>query len=180
MPFCIPLMGIQFWSLYVVTYLAPQLKGDSTDFTHQNQYTRHGWYYSAFKKNQSDIKWKGFNEKMLFSSIMENVCETRPIFGTKSLEISRPLLLSLGPFFTNIHSDISPMLLPFSQLQRNILASNPRVTRFHINWEGLADKMEDSENVDPSPNISGMLPPSCLPGKMPPLGLMPDNSMDCM
>nr|ACQ58740.1 Histone chaperone asf1-A [Anoplopoma fimbria] len=40
--------------------------------------------------------------------------------------------------------------------------------------------MEDSENVDPSPNISGMLPPSCIPGKMPPLGLMPDNSMDCM
>uniref|UniRef100_A0A3Q3XMB6 Anti-silencing function 1B histone chaperone n=1 Tax=Mola mola TaxID=94237 RepID=A0A3Q3XMB6_MOLML len=66
------------------------------------------------------------------------------------------------------------------QLQRNILASNPRVTRFHINWEGLADKMEDSENIDPSPNISGMLPPSCMPAKMPPLGLMPDNSMDCM
>lgn len=71
-------------------------------------------------------------------------------------------------------------LISFSQLQRNILASNPRVTRFHINWEGLADKLEDSENVDPSPNISGMLPPSCIPGKMPPLGLMPDNSMDCM
>uniref|UniRef100_A0A3P9B7W6 Uncharacterized protein n=1 Tax=Maylandia zebra TaxID=106582 RepID=A0A3P9B7W6_9CICH len=40
--------------------------------------------------------------------------------------------------------------------------------------------MEDSENVDPSPNISGMLPPSCIPGKMPHLGVMPDNSMDCM
>uniref|UniRef100_A0A3P9MSX0 Anti-silencing function 1B histone chaperone n=1 Tax=Poecilia reticulata TaxID=8081 RepID=A0A3P9MSX0_POERE len=66
------------------------------------------------------------------------------------------------------------------QLQRNILASNPRVTRFHINWEGSADKMEDSENVDPSPNVGGMLPPSCVPGKMPALGQMPDNSMDCM
>lgn len=66
------------------------------------------------------------------------------------------------------------------QLQRNILASNPRVTRFHINWEGLGDKMEDCENVDPSPNVSGMLPPSCIPAKMPPLALMPDNSMDCM
>lgn len=76
--------------------------------------------------------------------------------------------------------DISLMFLSLLQLQRNILASNPRVTRFHINWEGLADKMEDNENVDPSPNISGMLPPSCIPAKMPPLGLMPDNSMDCM
>ncbi|KAF3844103.1 hypothetical protein F7725_016151 [Dissostichus mawsoni] len=46
--------------------------------------------------------------------------------------------------------------------------------------QGSADKMEDGENVDPSPNISGMLPPSCLPGKMPPIGLMPENSMDCM
>lgn len=64
------------------------------------------------------------------------------------------------------------------QLQRNILASNPRVTRFHINWEGCAERMEDSENVDPTSN--SMLPPSCLPGKAPPLGLLPDNSMDCL
>uniref|UniRef100_A0A3Q0R6E7 Anti-silencing function 1B histone chaperone n=1 Tax=Amphilophus citrinellus TaxID=61819 RepID=A0A3Q0R6E7_AMPCI len=64
------------------------------------------------------------------------------------------------------------------QLQRNILASNPRVTRFHINWEGCAERMEDSENVDPTSN--SMLPPSCLPGKAPPLGVLPDNSMDCL
>lgn len=64
------------------------------------------------------------------------------------------------------------------QLQRNILASNPRVTRFHINWEATMDKMEDSENVDPAPNT--MLPPTSMPGKAPPLGLMPDNSMDCL
>uniref|UniRef100_A0A3Q2CNN6 Anti-silencing function 1Ba histone chaperone n=1 Tax=Cyprinodon variegatus TaxID=28743 RepID=A0A3Q2CNN6_CYPVA len=64
------------------------------------------------------------------------------------------------------------------QLQRNILASNPRVTRFHINWEGCAEKMEDSENVDPT--SSSMLPPSCLPGKAPPVGILPDNSMDCL
>uniref|UniRef100_A0A3B4A0D2 Anti-silencing function 1B histone chaperone n=1 Tax=Periophthalmus magnuspinnatus TaxID=409849 RepID=A0A3B4A0D2_9GOBI len=64
------------------------------------------------------------------------------------------------------------------QLQRNILASNPRVTRFHINWEGTAERMEDCENVDPSSN--SMLPPSCLPGKAPPMGILPDNSMDCM
>uniref|UniRef100_A0A3B5LYG3 Anti-silencing function 1Ba histone chaperone n=1 Tax=Xiphophorus couchianus TaxID=32473 RepID=A0A3B5LYG3_9TELE len=64
------------------------------------------------------------------------------------------------------------------QLQRNILASNPRVTRFHINWEGCAEKMEDCENVDPTSN--SMLPPSCLPGKVPPVGILPDNSMDCL
>ncbi|KTF82198.1 hypothetical protein cypCar_00033739 [Cyprinus carpio] len=64
------------------------------------------------------------------------------------------------------------------QLQRNILASNPRVTRFHINWEATLDKMEDSENVDPAPNT--MLPPTSMPSKAPPLGLMPDNSMDCL
>uniref|UniRef100_A0AAY5JZ17 Anti-silencing function 1B histone chaperone n=1 Tax=Esox lucius TaxID=8010 RepID=A0AAY5JZ17_ESOLU len=46
------------------------------------------------------------------------------------------------------------------QLQRNILASNPRVTRFHINWEGCADRMDDSENLDPDPNF--IPSPSCL------------------
>lgn len=69
------------------------------------------------------------------------------------------------------------------QLQRNILASNPRVTRFHINWDGCSDKMEDSENVDPSPNSSSsssMAPSSCLPGKALPVGLMSGNSMDCL
>uniref|UniRef100_A0A3Q3IFV9 Anti-silencing function 1B histone chaperone n=1 Tax=Monopterus albus TaxID=43700 RepID=A0A3Q3IFV9_MONAL len=64
------------------------------------------------------------------------------------------------------------------QLQRNILASNPRVTRFHINWEGCTERMEDTENVDPTSN--SMLPPSCHPGKAPPLGILPDNSMDCL
>lgn len=64
------------------------------------------------------------------------------------------------------------------QLQRNILASNPRVTRFHINWDGSADKMEDAENVDPTPNT--MLPPSCAPTKGTGLGLLPENSMDCL
>ncbi|MEQ2219519.1 Histone chaperone asf1b-B [Xenoophorus captivus] len=93
--------------------------------------------------------------------------------------------IRIGYYVNNEYTDPelreNPPLKPdYSQLQRNILASNPRVTRFHINWEGLADKMEDSENVDPSPNISGMFPPSCIPGKMPALGQMPDNSMDCL
>lgn len=110
------------------------------------------------------------SNEMLFSSIKERFGKTWPTCGTESEDIST----------TNGNSDISPMSLSFSQLLRNILASNPRVTRFHINWEGSSDKMEDCENVDPSPNIGGMLPPTCVPGKMPPLGLMPDNSMDCM
>ena len=34
------------------------------------------------------------------------------------------------------------------QLQRNILASNPRVTRFHINWDNNMDRLEAIENQD--------------------------------
>ncbi|KAL7845331.1 hypothetical protein AOLI_G00235230 [Acnodon oligacanthus] len=89
--------------------------------------------------------------------------------------------IRIGYYVNNEYTDPelreNPPIKPaYSQLQRNILASNPRVTRFHINWEMSTDKMEDSENVDPAPNT--MLPPTCLPGKAPPLGLMPDNSMD--
>ncbi|KAL6481983.1 hypothetical protein MHYP_G00100630 [Metynnis hypsauchen] len=91
--------------------------------------------------------------------------------------------IRIGYYVNNEYTDPelreNPPIKPaYSQLQRNILASNPRVTRFHINWEMSTDKMEDSENVDPAPNT--MLPPTCLPGKAPPLGLMPDNSMDCL
>ncbi|KAM8824107.1 histone chaperone asf1b-B-like [Synchiropus picturatus] len=66
-----------------------------------------------------------------------------------------------------------PIKPDYTQLQRNILASNPRVTRFHINWEGCAERMEDSENMDPTSNS---IPASCLAGK--PMGLLPENSMD--
>uniref|UniRef100_A0A8C9PLM4 Anti-silencing function 1B histone chaperone n=1 Tax=Spermophilus dauricus TaxID=99837 RepID=A0A8C9PLM4_SPEDA len=69
------------------------------------------------------------------------------------------------------------------QLQRNILASNPRVTRFHINWDNNADRLETIENQDPV--LSCGLPLSCtpvkglgLPGCIP--GLLPENSMDCI
>lgn len=97
---------------------------------------------------------------------------------TQDLRQNLKILITFAEGTSNITLNSHIFVMP--QLQRNILASNPRVTRFHINWEGLADKMEDNENIDPSPNISGMLPPSCMPSKMPPLGLMPDNSMDCM
>ncbi|KAG9488722.1 hypothetical protein GDO78_004971 [Eleutherodactylus coqui] len=67
------------------------------------------------------------------------------------------------------------------QLQRNILASNPRVTRFHINWDSANEsKMEDIENVDPA--CHSMLPPSCVPtkGLSGALTTIPENSMDCI
>ncbi|XP_048347869.1 histone chaperone ASF1B [Sphaerodactylus townsendi] len=75
----------------------------------------------------------------------------------------------------------NPPLKPdFSQLQRNILASNPRVTRFHINWDGPRDQMDNIENVDPE--VDGFLSPSCdyIKGLAPSVGLQPENSMDCM
>uniref|UniRef100_A0A2K5ZDU0 Anti-silencing function 1B histone chaperone n=5 Tax=Cercopithecinae TaxID=9528 RepID=A0A2K5ZDU0_MANLE len=69
------------------------------------------------------------------------------------------------------------------QLQRNILASNPRVTRFHINWDNNTDRLEAIETQDPSLGCS--LPLNCtpikglgLPGCIP--GLLPENSMDCI
>uniref|UniRef100_A0A672QEV6 Anti-silencing function 1Bb histone chaperone n=1 Tax=Sinocyclocheilus grahami TaxID=75366 RepID=A0A672QEV6_SINGR len=91
--------------------------------------------------------------------------------------------IRIGYYVNNEYTDPelreNPPVKPnYTQLQRNILASNPRVTRFHINWEATMEKMEDSENVDPAPNA--MLPPTSMPGKAPPLGLMPDNSMDCL
>uniref|UniRef100_A0A2I3HAD3 Anti-silencing function 1B histone chaperone n=1 Tax=Nomascus leucogenys TaxID=61853 RepID=A0A2I3HAD3_NOMLE len=69
------------------------------------------------------------------------------------------------------------------QLQRNILASNPRVTRFHINWDNNTDRLEAIETQDPS--LGCGLPLNCtpikglgLPGCIP--GLLPENSMDCI
>nr|XP_038953608.1 histone chaperone ASF1B isoform X1 [Rattus norvegicus] len=69
------------------------------------------------------------------------------------------------------------------QLQRNILASNPRVTRFHINWDNNPDRLETIENQDP--NVDFGLPLSCTPVKNLGLpncipGLLPENSMDCI
>lgn len=39
-----------------------------------------------------------------------------------------------------------PALPQFDQLQRNILASNPRVTRFMINWDDGQSKQGESKN----------------------------------
>lgn len=90
----------------------------------------------------------------------------------------------LNLMFSNLNfPHCNTLVFSVSQLQRNILASNPRVTRFHINWEGVADKIEDGENVDPSPNVGDMFSPSCIPAKLGGIfagRLMPENSMDCM
>nr|XP_046166489.1 histone chaperone asf1b-B-like [Oncorhynchus gorbuscha] len=96
--------------------------------------------------------------------------------------------IRIGYYVNNEYTDPElrenpPVKPDYTQLQRNILASNPRVTRFHINWDGCSDKMEDSENVDPSPNSSSsssMVPSSCSAGKALPVGLLSGNSMDCL
>ncbi|XP_066472546.1 histone chaperone ASF1B [Tiliqua scincoides] len=76
--------------------------------------------------------------------------------------------------------DNPPLKPDFSQLQRNVLLLNPRVTCFHINWDGPKDQMDNIENVDPEHD--GFLSPSCayIKGLAPSVGLQPENSMDCM
>ena len=45
----------------------------------------------------------------------------------------------------------NPPLKPhFSQLQWNILASNPLVNCFHIDWDNDTDRLEATENQDPA------------------------------
>ncbi|TFK12598.1 Histone chaperone asf1b-B [Platysternon megacephalum] len=93
--------------------------------------------------------------------------------------------IRVGYYVNNEYTDPelreNPPLKPdFSQLQRNILASNPCVTRLNINRDGPSDQMEDIENVDPEPE--GVLSASCTSAKGPgtALSILPENSMDCM
>ncbi|NXS78563.1 ASF1 protein, partial [Erpornis zantholeuca] len=72
-----------------------------------------------------------------------------------------------------------------SQLQRNILASNPRVTRFHINWEDNTEKLEDAESSNP--NLQSLLSTDALPSASKgwstsenSLNVMLESHMDCM
>ncbi|XP_042636230.1 histone chaperone ASF1B-like [Orycteropus afer afer] len=74
-----------------------------------------------------------------------------------------------------------PQKPDFSQLQRNILASNPRVTRFHINWDNTDREAIENQGL----SLSSSLPLSCtpvkglgLPGCIP--SLLPENSRDCI
>ncbi|XP_007532473.1 histone chaperone ASF1B isoform X2 [Erinaceus europaeus] len=63
----------------------------------------------------------------------------------------------------------------FSQLQRNILASSPRVTRFHISWDGPP---EPQGSPEPALGCAAAAKGLGLPGYVP--GLLAENSMDCL
>ncbi|XP_069462717.1 histone chaperone ASF1A isoform X1 [Ambystoma mexicanum] len=79
-----------------------------------------------------------------------------------------------------------PVKPDFTKLQRNILASNPRVTRFHINWEDNSDKLEDTDSSNP--NLQSLLSTDVLPSASkgwPPtsensLNVMLESHMDCL
>ncbi|KFV71531.1 Histone chaperone ASF1 [Dryobates pubescens] len=78
-----------------------------------------------------------------------------------------------------------PVKPDFSKLQRNILASNPRVTRFHINWEDNTEKLEDVESSNP--NLQSLLSTDALPSASKgwstsenSLNVMLESHMDCM
>ncbi|XP_057279584.1 histone chaperone ASF1A isoform X2 [Pezoporus wallicus] len=78
-----------------------------------------------------------------------------------------------------------PVKPDFSKLQRNILASNPRVTRFHINWEDNSEKLEDAESSNP--NLQSLLSTDALPSASKgwstsenSLNVMLESHMDCM
>lgn len=58
---------------------------------------------------------------------------------------------------------------PPLQLQRNILASSPRVTRFHISWDGAPE---------PALGCAAAAKGLGLPGYV--AGLLAENSMDCL
>eukprot|EP00079_Xenopus_tropicalis_P035727 XP_017949498.1 PREDICTED: histone chaperone ASF1A [Xenopus tropicalis] len=71
------------------------------------------------------------------------------------------------------------------QLQRNILASNPRVTRFHINWEENTEKLDELEDSNPHlhPILSIEARPSASKGwpmSENSLNVMLESHMDCM
>lgn len=78
-----------------------------------------------------------------------------------------------------------PVKPDFSKLQRNILASNPRVTRFHINWEDNTEKLEDAESSNQ--NLQSLLSTDALPSASKgwstsenSLNVMLESHMDCM
>ncbi|KAK1165395.1 histone chaperone ASF1-like isoform X1 [Acipenser oxyrinchus oxyrinchus] len=98
--------------------------------------------------------------------------------------------IRVGYYVNNEYTDPelreNPTVKPdFARLQRNILASNPRVTRFHINWDDSTEKMDDSENTHP--NMQPVLTSSSLPSASKGLSvtgnsfsLMSGSLMNCM
>ncbi|KAG7487771.1 hypothetical protein MATL_G00026910 [Megalops atlanticus] len=75
-----------------------------------------------------------------------------------------------------------PVKPDFTKLQRNILASNPRVTRFHINWDDSAEKMDESTNLNMQPLLTSNTLPSASKGLVTgnSLHLMSDSLMNCL
>lgn len=97
--------------------------------------------------------------------------------------------IRVGYYVNNEYTDPDlrenpPVKPDFSKLQRNILASNPRVTRFHINWDDSSEKMEDTENTNP--NMQPVLSSNTLTSSSKGLSMsgsinvMSDTRMDCM
>ncbi|XP_051869125.1 histone chaperone ASF1-like, partial [Pristis pectinata] len=71
----------------------------------------------------------------------------------------------IGYYVNNEYNDPElrenpPVKPDFSKLQRNILASNPRVARFHINSDDSSEKTEDSDYT--VPNVHSVLSTSTL------------------
>ncbi|XP_005993902.1 histone chaperone ASF1 [Latimeria chalumnae] len=98
--------------------------------------------------------------------------------------------IRVGYYVNNEYTDPElrenpPVKPDFTKLQRNILASNPRVTRFHINWDDNSEKIEDAENTNP--NLQSALSINSLPSASKGLSLsgnslnaISDSHMDCM
>ncbi|XP_064189491.1 histone chaperone ASF1-like [Anguilla rostrata] len=77
-----------------------------------------------------------------------------------------------------------PVKPDFAKLQRNILASNPRVTRFHINWDESNVKIDHSEppNLSIQPLLTSDNSTSSSKGLVTgnSLHLMSDSLMNCL
>uniref|UniRef100_A0A8C5V4C9 Uncharacterized protein n=1 Tax=Microcebus murinus TaxID=30608 RepID=A0A8C5V4C9_MICMU len=73
----------------------------------------------------------------------------------------------------------------FLSFKGTFLASNPRVTRFHVNWEDNTEKLEDAESSNP--NLQSLLSTDALPSASNgwstsgnSLNVMLESHMDCM
>uniref|UniRef100_A0A8C6QLP2 Uncharacterized protein n=1 Tax=Nannospalax galili TaxID=1026970 RepID=A0A8C6QLP2_NANGA len=91
------------------------------------------------------------------------------------------VLITFGYYVNNEYTETElrenpPVKPDFSKLQRNILASNPRVTRIHINWEDNTGKLEDSllsTDALPSSSKGWSMSENSL-------NVMLESHMDCM
>uniref|UniRef100_A0A2K6UCZ5 Anti-silencing function 1A histone chaperone n=1 Tax=Saimiri boliviensis boliviensis TaxID=39432 RepID=A0A2K6UCZ5_SAIBB len=103
--------------------------------------------------------------------------------------LTNPYPIRVGYYVNNEYTETElrenpPVKPDFSKLQRNILASNPRVTRFHINWEDNTEKLEDAESSNP--NLQSLISTDALPSASKgwstsenSLNVMLESHMDC-